>query len=108
MKNGGDLLTSDHWNHNLGLNISDFSSRKTGYSDDLFETNYSQLKLMPDPWIGETGMKVIDEAAVKRYESYLRKIDHLGLLAEDILRYGQSNGWREADLGSILDINLIA
>ena len=107
MQNGGDLAPSDHWNHNLGSDKSDLNS-PSGYSDELFEARYSQLQMMLDPWVGVTGMKTIDEIAANKYESFLRDIDHLGLLAGDLLMHGQSNGWRETDLGSMLDINLIS
>jgi hypothetical protein len=101
--NGGTLAPSDHWNWNLGENANDF----TGYTDQLFEKRYSHLAKMLDPWVGINGMKALSEDAVKRYETFLRPIDHLQLLAPDIFTHGKSNGWRETDLGSILDLNLI-
>jgi putative sugar O-methyltransferase len=62
---------------------------------------------MLDPWIGVNGMKFLKEETVKRYEDFLRPIDHMRLLPPDILAHGESNRWRETDLGSVLDINLI-
>jgi hypothetical protein len=35
--------------------------------------------MMLDPWVGITGMKLVDEDSVARYEGFLRAIDHLGL-----------------------------
>ncbi|MCD4825280.1 MAG: putative sugar O-methyltransferase [Phycisphaerae bacterium] len=107
IQNGGNLVPSDHWNWNLGSNETELGSQVSEYSDELFEANYSQLQMMLAPWVGGTGMKSIDEVAVAKYEGFLRAIDHLNLLADDIQAHGQSNGWRETDLGSMLDINLI-
>jgi hypothetical protein len=101
--NGGVLAPSNHWNWNLGENASEFSS----YTSELFEKNYSHLSKLLDPWVGVTGMKVLSEEAVKKYEGFLRPIDHLQLLPTDILTHGKSNGWRETDLGSVLDLSLI-
>lgn len=102
MENGGDLAPSDHWNWKLGNQNS-----ATSYTDELYEAKYSNLQLMLDPWIGVTGMRPIDATIVARYQSYLKAIDHLSILSDDILLQGQSNDWKETDLGSIMDINLI-
>lgn len=103
LKNGGDLVPSDHWNWNLG----DTDNSLTDYTKDLFEKNYSHLNKMLDPWVGVTGMKILSEEAVEKYQKFLRPIDHMQLLPSDILTHGILNGWRETDLGSILDLNLV-
>jgi hypothetical protein len=101
---GGVLAPSDHWNWNLGENAREFS----GYTNELFERNYNHLSKLLDPWVGVTGMKILSEEAVKKYEGFLRPIDHMQLLPADILTHGRSNGWRETDLGSVLDLSLIS
>lgn len=101
--NGGNLAPSDHWNWNLG----EKAGGQSGYTSGLFDKKYSQLNKMLEPWIGITGMKGLDEKAVEKYENFLRPIDHMQLLPHDVLASGNLNGWRESDLGSILDINLI-
>ena len=101
--NGGNLVPSDHWNWNLGEKANNVSD----YTNELFDKTYSHLNKMLDPWVGVTGMKSISEEAVKKYENFLRPIDHMQLLPSDILTHGNSNGWRETDLGSILDLSLI-
>ena len=101
--NGGPLAPSDHWNWNLGESVHEFG----GYTSELFEKKYNHLTKMLDPWVGITGMKALSEEAVKRYEGFLRPIDHMQLLPADILTHGKSNGWIETDLGSILDLSLI-
>ena len=108
MNNAGKLAPSDHWNWNLAINDETETREKiSGYSDDLFDKSYSELQMMLDPWVGVMGMKYINEEVVGRYEDFLKGIDHLGLLPDDIVSCGESNGWKETDLGSILDINLI-
>lgn len=102
-ENGGGLAPSDHWNWNLG----EAASNNSTYTDELFEARYSHLDKMLDPWVGVTGMQTISAESVKKYEDFLRPIDCLGLLPSDILSYGQANRWRETDLGSVLDANLI-
>lgn len=104
LNNAGDLAPSDHWNWNLG----EKASTQEGYTDNLFEEKYSHLSKMLDPWVGVTGMQSLAEGSVEKYEIFLRPIDHLRLLPSNILAHGMSNGWRETDLGSILDISLIA
>lgn len=103
LDNGGNLVPSDHWNWNLGETTNNLS----GYTNELFDEKYSHLSKMLDPWVGVTGMQVLGEEAVKKYESFLRPIDHMQLLPSDILAHGNLNGWRETDLGSILDLSLI-
>jgi hypothetical protein len=103
MNNGGNLIPSDHWNWNLGETVKTLN----GYTPELFDDKYSSLEKMLDPWVGITGMRVLGNEAVKKYESFLRSIDHLQLLPADILTHGNLNGWRETDLGSILDLSLI-
>lgn len=107
MQNGGALAPSEHWNWNLGRNKLEIDSCACGYTDELFEQKYSKLQMMLGPWVGPTGMKYIDESTIQKYEDYLNSIDHLKLLPKDIKAYGQSNGWIEADLGSVMDMNLI-
>lgn len=103
INNSLDLAPSDHWNWNLGESESNVG----GYTKELFDEKYSHLSKMLDPWVGVTGMKILGEDAVKKYEDFLRPLDHMQLLPSDILAHGHLNGWRETDLGSILDLNLI-
>lgn len=102
-REGGSLAPSDHWNWNLGAKGGDSG----GYTSELFENHYNHLTKLLDPWVGITGMKPLSQEAVTKYESFLRPIDHLQLLPTDILAHGTSNGWRETDLGSVLDLSLI-
>lgn len=103
LNSGGDLAPSDHWNWNLGETANNFC----GYTNELFDEKYSHLSKMLDPWVGIVGMRFLDEEAVEKYENFLRPIDHMQLLSSDILTQGKLNGWRETDLGSILDLSLI-
>jgi hypothetical protein len=104
---GGDLAPSEHWNWKLCEWHTAVDNNTAGYTEELFDRSYSQLKMMLDPWVGVTGMKPIEADSVVRYEDFLRSIDQLGLLPDDILSYGQSNDWRETDLGTVMDVNLI-
>lgn len=63
---------------------------------------------MLDPWIGSVGMQPIGIEAVKKYEKFLRPIDVEDLLPKDIYSHLSGSNWREADLGTILDFNLIS
>jgi hypothetical protein len=107
IKNGGELAPSNHWNWNLGHG-SNKDMKLSGYTDELFIEKYSQLEMMLNPWIGVTGMKSISADVVAKYERFLRDIDHLGLLPDDVLSHGLANDWRETDLGSVMDTNLIS
>ena len=101
--NGGDLAPSDHWNWNLGEKDKSFRD----YTSELFDEKYNHLSKLLDPWVGVTGMQALSEEAVEKYEAFLRPIDHMQLLPGDILAHGNSNGWRETDLGSVLDLSLV-
>lgn len=103
LASGGRLGPSAQWNWNLGEKDADHG----GYSDELYEKNYSHLQKMLDPWVGVTGMRLVEESVIGKYEGFLRQIDHLGLLPEDVLASARANEWMETDFGSILDVNLI-
>lgn len=100
---GGEMAPSEQWNWNLGEKKDEFAS----YSDELYDRNYSHLERMLDPWVGVTGMKLVEADVLAKYEPFLRKIDHLRLLPEDMFTHTRTNGWRETDFGSILDVSLI-
>jgi hypothetical protein len=108
IEHGGRLAPSEHWNWNLGTAGENSAEKLSGYTEELFEEKYSRLDMMLNPWVGVTGMKPIDEDAVTKYEGFLRTVDHLGLLPGDTLVDGTANGWRETDLGSVMDANLIS
>lgn len=108
MEHGGELAPSEHWNWKLGKWHVELETETAGYSEELFDKKYSQLKMMLDPWIGVTGMRLIDADSASRYDSFLRSIDHLGVLPDDVVSYGQLNGWRETDLGTLMDVSLIS
>lgn len=103
VRNGGDLAPSDVWNWNM---LEDERSL-TGYTSELYEKRYNHLTKILEGWAGILGMQALSERAVRKYEGYLRSIDHLQLLPPDIFAHGRDNGWIEVDLGSVLDLNLI-
>jgi hypothetical protein len=104
-KNGGELIPADCW-----WNHDQISTRETesGNEDKVFDDSYSKLEMMLQGLVGISGMKPINENTVGKYESMLRSIDHLGMLPEDIIAHGSLNDWRETDLGSLMDVNLIS
>ena len=108
LENGGELSPSSHWDWNLGRESTPNQEEEAGYTDDLYEEKYRELEMMLKPLVGVTGMKPISEAEVSKYKEFLRSIDHLGMLPANILVHGQSNDWRETDLGSVMDANLIS
>lgn len=105
IEHGRELAPSSHWNWNLGLQDKE---KLSGYTDELFDEKYSKLELMLEPWVGVTGMQSLKMESVIKYEDLLRSIDHLELLPAEILSHGHANGWLETDLGSVMDVNLIA
>jgi SAM-dependent methyltransferase len=105
LAHGGALAPSDHWNQNLGKTPS--QSRISSYTESLYKEKYSNLALMLDPWVGVTGMQPLQAHSVTKYEPFLRALDHDRQLPGDLLAYGQKYGWRETDLGSLMDVALI-
>ena len=101
---GGKLSPSNHWNFNLNIPNKEL----TAYSKDLYDEKYDTLEKMLDPWVGSIGMQPIGIEAVQKYENFLRPIDIADLLPEDIYSHLSESNWRETDLGTILDFNLIS
>ena len=107
MKNGRNLKPSSHWDWNLCGWAKEIDKNINYYSSELYEKRYSNLQMMLDPFIGVTGMLKVSEDSINKYEQYLRKIDNLNMLPENLLTFSSKNGWIETDLGSVMDCNLI-
>ena len=82
------------------------------YNDDRYYDKFSSLQKMMEPFVGSTGLQNINRDVIQEYYSYLKEIDHLGVL----LNYFEPNGEMKSqandllitDLGSIIDINIIS
>ena len=86
--NGGELAPNAHWT--------------------LPPERTATLAAMLDPFIGVTGMQPVDADAIACYEPFLREIDKLDLCRRDLLAQAQDESWLKGDLGTLMDLNLIA
>ena len=82
------------------------------YSDDRYYENFSSLQKMLEPFVGSAGLQPINKDVVQKYYSYLKGIDHLGILSNYLEPDGEMKHMAEGllitDLGSIIDVNIIS
>jgi SAM-dependent methyltransferase len=120
-KYAGILRPEKNWDLEIGGQNGEryFYSQKSGetiefepYSDDKYYKNFSSLQKMMDPFVGITGLQGINKDVVQEYHTYLKGIDHLGVLSNYFETNGemkdQANGLMITDLGSIVDVNMIS
>lgn len=77
-----------------------------GFSDQAVSERMSTMEKMLQPWIGCQRQSASSEA-VARYAPYLTAHDPLGLWEQNVVDPGVLSGLLEADLGTILDLNII-
>jgi SAM-dependent methyltransferase len=99
-ENGKELVPSGVWSEYSVDTKDDISS--------IFTTRFSSLLLMMDPWIGQVGMQPVSEEQVEIYRSLLKQIDVCGLVGDDLYTTAQLQNFLNTDLGSIMDVNIIA
>ncbi len=82
-----------------------------GFSEDRFQKHYSNMKQMLDPWIGCTGLQNISPEFVSLFLDFIKEIDFLNIVPT---YFGPDGSLKEeakqliiADLGSMVDVNLI-
>lgn len=113
--NAGQYEPIGHWHiHNAGQNTRntrdvEFTSTKIVYSlsESEFASRYGSLEMMLDPFIGQTGMKLVTDAEIQAFEPFLRGIDHCEIVEPDLSSQAYGLQMRLADLGSLMDVNLM-
>lgn len=109
--NGGDLLPIGVWSE-YSVNLSlDSDVQQNIQQDELyttFSTRFSTLSQMLDPWVGQVGMQKVNIEQVKAYRVLLEKIDLCELTGDDLFTTAVKQNMLNTDLGSIMDVNLIA
>jgi hypothetical protein len=85
--------------------------RIQGYSEEAFQSNYSNMKQMLDPWIGCTGLQSLSPEFVSFYFAFLKEIDFLNIVPTYFNTDGSLKEEAKkliiTDLGSMIDVNLI-
>lgn len=76
-----------------------------GFSDDAIANRMSTMAQMLEPWIGHQRRPAA--AVVERYAPYLTAHDPLNLWATNVARTDVLARLLEADVGSILDLNIV-
>lgn len=74
----------------------------------IFLSKFSTMSLMMDPWVGCVGMQPVSEEQIEIYSPILKKMDHCGLVGDDLLATAKQQKMLNTDLGSLLDVNLLA
>ncbi len=120
-KYAGLLRPARNWDLEIGGHAGGeyFYSQQKGetievdaYSDDRYYENFSSLQKMLEPFVGSTGLQIINKDVIQEYYIYLKGIDHLGILSNYFESNGemksQADGLLITDLGSIIDVNVIS
>ena len=120
-KHAGNLRPGKNWDLEIGGQNGEryYHSQKSGetiemsaYSDEKYLENFSSLRKMMDPFVGITGLQGINKDVVQEYHTYLKGIDHLGILSNYFEANGdmkdKAHGLMITDLGSIIDVNMIS
>jgi len=120
-KYAGLLRPTKNWDLEIGGHNGEqyFRSQLRGenieidtYNDDRYYEKFSSLQKMMEPFVGSTGLQNINRDVIQEYYSYLKEIDHLGVLSNYFEPTGemksQANDLLITDLGSIIDINIIS
>ncbi len=112
-ENAGEFEPIAHWHvSNAGLNdgsirsISDTKPEVTyQLTRDDFQSKYSTLDRLLDPYVGITGMQPTTSHSVDQYARYLHAIDHLNLSGANLQNTADRLSLLTTDLGSIIDAN---
>ena len=120
-KHAGLLRPTQNWDLEIGGHNGEqyFHSQLSGkaieidaYHDDQYYEKFSSLQKMMEPFVGSTGLQNINRDVIQEYYTYLKEIDHLGVLSNYFETNGemksQANDLLITDLGSMLDINIIS
>lgn len=78
-----------------------------GFSHGEVETRMSTMEKMLEPWVGDTQMAPATHGGIDRFAPWLKEYDPLGLWAANVEDALIVQSLSVADLGSILDLNLL-
>src|SRR5215213_1842416 len=120
-KYAGLLRPAPNWDLEIGGHNGEqfFHSQRSGetietntYNEEAYYEKFSSLQKMMEPFVGSTGFQNINRDVIQEYYSYLKEIDHLGVLFNYFEANGeiksQANDLLITDLGSMIDINIIS
>src|SRR5579863_9962723 len=108
--NGGLFTPRSNWT-TLDYDVKpDEDGRKwlnVAYSPASIASRMSTMSKMLDPWIGSHQMGRVNLGAIERYRPWLANSDPLGLWRDNVEDSEVAARLLVADLGSILDLDLI-
>lgn len=112
LQNGGELIAAGAWKD---YSCDELSTTKehseqdfADQIDSIFTTRFKTMSLMMDPWIGQVGMQPVNQEYAAIYLPVLGEIDHCDLVGEDLMATAKHQDMLNTDLGSIMDVNLLA
>jgi len=110
VQNGGSLVSDPNW-----LIAADYSNPPDTYdktkalqfalSEEGYRERFSKMKSLMKAWIG--GIENPSEAVLSMYRRFLEHTDQLGLWHANVDKCGDNVPLLSADLGSIMDLNLL-
>lgn len=108
--NGGDLISDPNW-----LRGDDRSGAPDSYdkekalefalSQEGYQEKFSKMKALMKAWIG--GTEPPSRATILKYRRFLERSDSLGLWQPNVEKNEDGIPLLQADLGSIVDLNLL-
>jgi len=109
-ENGGVFTPRSNWvtlDHRVRPDEDGRKWLDRGFSADEIEARMSTMEKMLEPWVGDAQMARATSGGVDRFGPWLTSYDPLGLWAANVDDPSIVQGLSVADLGSILDLNLL-
>ena len=110
VRNGRDLISDPNW-----LRGDDRSGTPDSYdkekalefalSQEGYQEKFSKMKALMKAWIG--GTEPPSRATILKYRRFLERSDSLGLWQPNVEKNEDGIPFLQADLGSIMDLNLL-
>jgi SAM-dependent methyltransferase len=110
LESAGPLLPISNWvfhDHGKPTEIG-VEEARAGYSPEAFEHHFSTMARMLIGWIGTGQMEALTHEVIDRYAAFVRRCDVLGLWESNVEDPDMSRRLIVADLGSLLDLNILA
>jgi hypothetical protein len=109
--NAGSLVPDPNWLVPLKVEGSGEentpSSLEFSLSAECYRTQFSTMSKLMFAWIGATADESQSPDALAKYQRFVEQGDPLGLWRANVTRGTAGIPFRQADLGSIMDLNLL-
>ena len=108
--NAGALLPTLNWltaDSSAPAAAGNANDLRAAYTEENFDSKYADMGPLMDAWVGSVGMEALTDQARQRYAPLLASFDPLGLWTANVKDNAVAKTLVNADLGSILDLDLL-